>query len=154
MSIFGLERAINGLTPDQAPRRARQRFAPPVNELIAWMKQERRSCRAITTSPRLSITCSMRIDAFYLLPRRRTHLHQQQRRPNAHCAALLLKKAWLFAGSDRGGERAAVMLTLIQTAKLNDVDPQAWLAGLYWRGSPITRSTICRAMPELAPRTA
>ncbi len=34
----------------------------------------------------------------------------------------------MFAGSDRGAERAAVMATLIQTAKLNDVDPQAWLA--------------------------
>jgi IS66 C-terminal element len=42
-------------------------------------------------------------------------------------------KAWLFAGSDRGGERAAVMLTLIQTAKLNDVDPQAWLAEVLAR---------------------
>jgi hypothetical protein len=38
------------------------------------------------------------------------------------------RKSWLFAGSDRGGERAAVMYTLIQTARLNDVDPQAWLA--------------------------
>jgi transposase len=38
------------------------------------------------------------------------------------------RKSWLFAGSNRGGERAAVMYTLIQTAKLNDVDPQAWLA--------------------------
>jgi transposase len=35
--------------------------------------------------------------------------------------------------SDRGGERAAVMLTLIQTAKLNDVDPQAWLADVLAR---------------------
>jgi transposase len=34
----------------------------------------------------------------------------------------------LFGGSDRGGERAAAMHTLIATAKLNDVDPQAWLA--------------------------
>ena len=38
------------------------------------------------------------------------------------------RKSWLFAGSDRGGERAAVMYTLIGTAKLNDADPQAWLA--------------------------
>src|SRR6266446_3728918 len=38
------------------------------------------------------------------------------------------RRAWLFAGSDRGGERAAAMFTLIETAKLNDVDPQAWLA--------------------------
>jgi len=37
---------------------------------------------------------------------------------------------WLLvanAGSDCGGERVAVMLTLIQTAKLNNIDPQAWL---------------------------
>jgi hypothetical protein len=38
-----------------------------------------------------------------------------------------------FAGSDRGGERAAVMYTLIQTARLNDVDPQAWLADVLAR---------------------
>jgi IS66 C-terminal element len=43
------------------------------------------------------------------------------------------RKSWLFAGSDRGGERAAIMLTLIQTAKLNDVDPQAWLADVLAR---------------------
>ena len=43
------------------------------------------------------------------------------------------RKSWLFAGSDRGGERAAVMLTLIQTAKLNDVNPQAWLADVLAR---------------------
>ena len=50
------------------------------------------------------------------------------------------RKAWLFAGSERGGERAAIMYTLIQTAKLNDVDPQAWLADVLARiaDHPIT----------------
>jgi hypothetical protein len=43
------------------------------------------------------------------------------------------RKSWLFAGSDRGGERAAVIYTLIQTAKLNDVDPQTWLADVLAR---------------------
>ena len=43
------------------------------------------------------------------------------------------RKSWLFAGSDRGGERAAFMYTLIETAKLNDVDPQAWLADVLAR---------------------
>ncbi len=38
------------------------------------------------------------------------------------------RKSWLFAGSERGADRAAVMATLIMTAKLKDVDPQAWLA--------------------------
>jgi hypothetical protein len=43
------------------------------------------------------------------------------------------RKAWLFAGSDRGGERAAAMYSLIATAKLNKVDPRAWLADVLAR---------------------
>src|SRR5205085_316778 len=43
------------------------------------------------------------------------------------------RRSWLFAGSDRGGERAAAMYTLIVTAKLNDIDPQAWLADVLRR---------------------
>lgn len=39
----------------------------------------------------------------------------------------------VFAGSDRGGERAAAMYTLIATAKLNGIDPQAWLADVLHR---------------------
>ena len=38
------------------------------------------------------------------------------------------RKSWLFAGSDRGGQRTAVMYSLIVSAKINDVNPQAWLA--------------------------
>ena len=43
------------------------------------------------------------------------------------------RKSWLFAGSERGAERAAVMATLIMTTKLNDIDPQAWLADVLAR---------------------
>jgi transposase len=51
------------------------------------------------------------------------------------------RKSWLFCGSDRGGQRAAVMYALIGTAKLNNVDPQAWLADVLARiaGQPVTR---------------
>lgn len=38
------------------------------------------------------------------------------------------RKSWLFAGSERGGDRAAFMYSLIATANMNDVVPQAWLA--------------------------
>ncbi len=40
---------------------------------------------------------------------------------------------WTFAGSDRSGERAAAIYTLIETCKLNDVDPRAWLADVLAR---------------------
>ena len=43
------------------------------------------------------------------------------------------RRNWTFAGSDEGGHRAAAMYTLIETAKLNDIDPQAWLADVLAR---------------------
>ena len=43
------------------------------------------------------------------------------------------RKSWLFCGSDRGGQRAAAMYSLIVTAKMNGVDPQAWLADVLAR---------------------
>ena len=43
------------------------------------------------------------------------------------------RRNWTFAGSDAGGHRAAAIYTLIETAKLNDVDPQAWLADVLAR---------------------
>lgn len=43
------------------------------------------------------------------------------------------RKNWTFAGSDAGGQRAAAIYTLIETCKMNDVDPQAWLADVLAR---------------------
>ena len=43
------------------------------------------------------------------------------------------RRNWTFAGSDRGGERAAAIYTLIESAKLNGIDPQAWLADVLAR---------------------
>lgn len=43
------------------------------------------------------------------------------------------RKSWLFAGSDRGGQRAVALYSLIVTCKLNDIDPQAWLADVLAR---------------------
>ena len=57
------------------------------------------------------------------------------------------RKAWLFAGSDRGGERAAFMYTLIATAKLNDVDPQAWLADVLARIADMPQHRLDELLP-------
>ena len=57
------------------------------------------------------------------------------------------RKSWLFAGSDRGGERAAVMYTLIGTAKLNDVDPQAWLADVLDRIAEQSQTRLHELLP-------
>jgi len=57
------------------------------------------------------------------------------------------RKAWLFAGSDRGADRAAVMYTLIMTARLNDVDPKAWLADVFARIADIPQSRLHELLP-------
>ena len=59
------------------------------------------------------------------------------------------RKNWLFAGSDSGGERAAIMLTLLRTAKLNGIEPEAWLRDVLARigEHPIKR------LDELLPWT-
>jgi transposase len=43
------------------------------------------------------------------------------------------RNCWVCAGSERGGRRAAAMYSLIITAKMNDVDPQAWLTDVLSR---------------------
>ena len=107
----------------------RERSAPLVAELEDWMRTERAG---------LSRHAAVAKAMDYMLKRWDSFVHfledgQICLTNNAAERALrgiaLGRKSWLFAGSDRGGVRAAVMYTLIGTAKLNDVDPQAWLAG-------------------------
>jgi len=43
------------------------------------------------------------------------------------------RRNWTFCGSDSGGQRAAVIYTLVETAHLNEVDPKAWLADVLAR---------------------
>ncbi len=65
------------------------------------------------------------------------------------------RKSWLFAGSDRGGQRAAAMYSLIVTAKLNDIDPQAWLVDILARIAEHPFSKIDELLPwNWRPRSA
>ena len=57
------------------------------------------------------------------------------------------RRSWLFAGSDRGGERAAAIYSLIATAKLNSVDPQAWLADALRRIADHPASRLDELLP-------
>jgi transposase len=57
------------------------------------------------------------------------------------------RKNWTFAGSDEGGRRAAAIYTLIQTAKLNGIDPQAWLADVLARLPDHPASKIAELLP-------
>jgi transposase len=72
-------------------------------------------------------------------------------RPSGRCAASASRSAgntWLFAGSERGVQRAALMYTLIQTAKLNSVDPQAWFADVLVRVADTPQTKLAELLPR------
>jgi IS66 C-terminal element/Transposase IS66 family len=74
---------------------------------------------------------------------------------NAIRGIALGRKNYLFAGSNAGGERAATMYTIMQTAKLNDVNPEAYLRDILGRiadGHPINRiSELLPWQPSPSP---
>ena len=132
-ALFAIEREINGLTPAERLTVRQARSAPLVAELETWM---------IATRDKLSRGHDLAKAFSYMLRRwpSFTRFLEDGRiclTNNAAERALrgvaLGRKAWLFCGSDRGGQRAAILYSLIVTAKLNDVDPQAWLADVLAR---------------------
>jgi transposase len=132
-ALFDIERDING-QPATDRLAIRQRLsAPLVDELESWMRQERAKFSRHNDVAQAMDYMLKRWQAFT----RFLHDGRICLTNNAAERALrgiaLGRKAWLFAGSDRGGQRAAMMYTLIVTAKMNDVDPQAWLADVLAR---------------------
>jgi transposase len=132
-ALFDIEREINGLAADDRLERRRQDSLPLVAELEEWMRAERgRLSRSSPVAEAIDYMLKRWNGFAAFLDDGRICLTN-----NAAERALrgfaLGRKSWLFAGSDRGADRAAFMATLIMTAKLNDVDPQAWLADVLSR---------------------
>ncbi|MFO7476767.1 MAG: IS66 family transposase [Methyloceanibacter sp.] len=125
--LYGIEKKIRG-SPAQVRRRERQARAKPLLEALhAWfyealggLSKKSETARAIRYAlgrwqalVRYVDDGELEID---------NNAAERALRPVA-----LGRKNYLFAGSDAGGERAAAMYSLIGTAKLNDVDPEAYL---------------------------
>jgi hypothetical protein len=132
-ALFDIEREINGLSAEERLAVRQKLSTPLVADLEVWMRTER---------ARLSRHADVAEAMDYMLKRWEsfTRFLEDGRiclTNNAAERALrgiaLGRKAWLFAGSDRGGQRAAFIYSLIATAKMNDVDPQAWLADVLGR---------------------
>jgi transposase len=145
--IFDLERAINGAGAE-ARRAVRQRDAAPlVADLERWMRAER---AALSRHPPVAKAIDYmlkRWDGFARFLDDGRICLSNNAAERALRGGALGRKAWLFAGSDRGGDRAAFMYSLIFTAKLNDIDPQAWLADVLRRIADTPRSKVSDLLP-------
>ena len=150
-AIFDIEREINGTGADTRHAVRQERSRPLVEELHTWLLDER---------ARMSKHNSVAKAIDYLIPPKGDRWDAFTAFLDDGCICLtnnaaeralrgiaLGRKSWLFAGSERGGERAAFMYTLIVSCKMNDVDPQAWMADVLAHMPDITVSRL----PELLP---
>ena len=146
-ALFDIERQINGHSADERRAVRQQQSAALMDDLHNWLTGQ---LARVSRNHDLAKACH------YMLRRwpAFTRFLEDGRvciTNNAAERALrgitLGRKSWLFCGSDRGGQRAAVMYSLIGTAKLNNVDPQAWLADVLARVANHPASRIDELMP-------
>jgi transposase len=146
-AIFDIEREINGLLAEERLATRRIRSAPLVATLEGWLHVERaKLSRHNGVAKAIDYTLT-RWPAFSRFLEDGRICLTNNAAERALRGLALGRKSWLFAGSERGAERAAVMYTLIQTAKLNDVDPQAWLADVLARIADQAMSKLDELLP-------
>lgn len=140
-ALFAIERDINGKSPAERLAVRHELSAPLMAELQEWLSaQLARISRNHDVAKAINYMLR-RWDAFTrFLADGRVCLSNNAAERSLRCVTLG-RKSWLFCGSDRGGQRAAVAYSLIQTCRLNDVDPQAWLADVLARiaNHPVSR---------------
>jgi transposase len=132
-ALFAIEREINGLSSEQRRAVRNERSRPLVTELETWLRQQRaKLSRRSETAKAIDYSLKRWTALTRFLDDGRLCMSNNAAERAVRCVALG-RKNWTFAGSDHGGHRAAAIYTLIETAKLNDVDPQAWLADVLAR---------------------
>lgn len=151
-AIFEVERELNGQPATQRLLERRLRVAPLVFALEHWMRGERSKLSRHAEVAKAMDYMLKRWEAFtrFLDDGRICLTNNAAERALRGIA--LGRKAWLFAGSDRGGERAAAMYSLIVSAKLNDIDPRAWLADVLARIGDHSASRLEELLPWHWPR--
>lgn len=132
-ALFAIERDIAGLSADERLAARAERSRPLVDDLALWLHHKRAGLSGKSDSAKAMDYLLKRWPAFTLfLDDGRVDLSN-----NAAERALrgiaVGRRNWTFAGSDAGGRRAAALYTLIETCKMNGIDPRAWLADVLAR---------------------
>src|SRR5450631_348673 len=132
-ALFEIERSINGQSAEQRRAVRQELSAPLVADLESWMREQRAKLSRGNDLAKAMDYILKRWTAFTRFLDDGRICLSNNAAERALRGIALGRKSWLFAGSDRGGQRAAAMYSIIVTAKMNDVDPQAWLADVLTR---------------------
>jgi transposase len=150
-ALYAIEKQIRGRPPDERRQIRQERARPLLNALQLWLKD----CVA-----KLSRKSDVAVAIHYALGRW-TQLFRyvndglleidNNAAERSLRAVAIGRKNYLFAGSDAGGERAAAMYSLIGTAKLNGVDPEAYLTYVLARIADHPMQQIEQLLPWNTP---
>ena len=146
-ALYGIEANIRGKSPDERQRCREQQSLPLLAGLKAWLE---------AALPKLSGKSDLAAAMRYALNRwdaltRYAHDGRIEIDNNAAERSIrgiaLGRKNYLFAGSDKGGERAAAIYSLIETAKLNGLNPEAYLRDVLARIADHKINRIAELLP-------
>ncbi len=141
-ALFDLERALTGKPAAERLAARQEHGVALVAALESWLRTERARLSRHAPVAKAMDYMLTRWDGFtHFLGGGRLCLMNNSAERSLRGIALG-RKAWLFCGSDRGGQRAAILYGLITTAKLNNVDPRRG-SPTCWRASPTCRGTAC-----------
>jgi transposase len=146
-AIFEIERAINGKTAEERLVSRREQSASLVAGFEHWLREARASMSRSAPVAKAMDYMLRDWTAFTAFLHDGRICLTNNAAERALRGIALGRKSWLFAGSDRGGQRAAFMYTLIVTAKLNNIDPQAWLADILARIASISQNQLHELLP-------
>ncbi|MGF7156651.1 transposase [Novosphingobium gossypii] len=145
--LFAIERDINGKPAAERLTVRQELSAPIVAELETWMQETRSKLSRHDAVAKAIAYLQNDWDGFTtFLADGRICLSNNAAERELRSVARG-RKAWLFVGSDRGGQRAAMMFSLFGTARLNDVDPLAWFTDVLARIADIPQSRLHELLP-------
>ena len=139
--LFDIEREINGVSAEQRRTARNEQSRPLLEDLEAWLRQQRARLSAKSKTANAIDYLLRRWSAFIRFLGDGRVCLSNNAAERALRGIAVGRRNWTFAGSDEGGRRAAAMYTLIETAKLNGIDPRARLADVLARlpGHPANR---------------
>src|SRR5215210_6552729 len=132
-ALFAIERAINGRPPDEGRALRAAQSKPLVDDLESWLRAQRGRLSPKSETAKAIDYMLRRWTSFTLFLEDGRVCLSNNAAERAIRGIAVGRRNWTFAGSDVGGHRAAALYTLIETCKLNEVDPRAWLADVLAR---------------------
>ena len=147
-ALYDVEREVKSLTADERLKIRQTRSRPLADALHQWMELQRRQ---ITDGTATAKALDYSLKRWGALTRFvddgqlpiDNNWAENQIRPVA-----IGRKNWLFAGSLRAGQRAAAVMSLIQSARLNGHDPYAYLKDVLQRLPTHKNHLIAELLPH------